>query len=101
MKYEDDDLKAIANKEKSVSEIAIKYGVSSNAIRKALIRKGWFARKVRVKIITPYKTKTVSSIQECADELQLSSATIRKALNGETIKTLEELNVRLEIVENV
>lgn len=99
MKYLEEDLLAIVHKEKTLKEVAGKYGVSQNSLIRCLNRRKYYLRKMRIKIKTPYKTTIVDSVQECADTLHLSKETIRQALKGKKIKTLEELNVKLEVVQ--
>lgn len=100
MKYLEEDLEAIRRKEKTVKEVADKYGVSQNALIRCLNRRKYYIRKMRIKIKTPYKTTVVDSLQECADTLHLSKETIRQAIKGKRIKTLEDLNIKLEVVNN-
>lgn len=97
MKYLEEDLEAIVKKQKTIKQVAEDYGVSQNAVIRCLNRRGYHTRKRRIKITTPYKTVVVGSIQECADTLKLSVVTINKALRGIRIKTLEDLNVKLEV----
>ena len=99
MKYQDEDLKAIADGKVTISEMAKRYGVPHGTMLNALNRHGYHVRKVKITIITPYSRKTTSSIQECAEALKVSAPTIRKALRGEYVKVLEELEVKLEVVK--
>ena len=99
MKYLEEDLEAVSRKEKTVKEVALKYGVSQNALVRCLNRRKYYLRKIRIIIRTPYKTTVVDSVQECADTLHLSVSTIKKALKGGYVKTLDELNIKLEVLK--
>jgi len=94
-KYEQEDLETM-----SVEELCKKYGSSEQAIKKAMYRNGYRKYKA-VRIISPYKEPViVADKQKCAEELRLSKRTIDRALKGERVPILEELNIRLEIVED-
>ena len=97
MKYLKEDLNAVISKEKNLDDVAKKYGVSRANLVRRLNRQGYHIRRRKIKIVTPYKTVVVNSIQECADTLKLSTTTIKLALKGQRIKTLEELNIHLEV----
>ena len=93
-KYEIEDLENL-----SVKELCEKYGSSEKTVKMALYRFG--VRKHRaVRILSPYKTPVVvADKQKCAEELRLSRRTVDKALKGERVPILEELNIKLEYVE--
>lgn len=93
-KYEQEDLENL-----SVEELCAKYGSSVEAVKKAMYRNGY--RKHRaIKIISPYKEPVfVADKQKCAEELRLSRRTIDRALKGERVPILEELNIRIEYAE--
>jgi len=99
MKYLEEDLKAVTKGMVTIDDLAKDYGVSKETLRRYLNRHGYHSRKVTVKIVTPYVTRIVGSLQECADTLKLSRRTIERALKGERVKVLEELGVRLEVVK--
>ena len=99
MKYLEEDLEAIAKKETTIKAVAEKYGVSQNAVLRILNMRGYHLRKQKIKIKTPYKTVVVGSIQECAETLKLSTQSIRNALKGQRIKTLEDLHITVEVVK--
>lgn len=94
--YDDNDLKKL-----SIQECATKYGVSQSAIIKARNRRGIFSKKVKILITTPYQKRIVNSIQECANALELSRQSIKKALKGKRVATLEELEIKVEVYEHV
>ena len=99
MKYLEEDLEAIAKKELTIKEVAIKYGVSQNAVLRILNMRGYHVRKRKIKIKTPYKTVVVGSVQECAETLKLSTQSVRNALNGKRVKTLDDLGIKLEVLK--
>ena len=102
-KYDLDDFEKIVNKEKTVGEIAKKYGVSPSRIRQALSERGYHINK-RVVIISPYKTIICQDKQKCADELKVSRQTIINALKGIRVPTLDELGIKImyeEEYENI
>ena len=93
-KYEQEDLENL-----SVEELCAKYGSSKGAIKKAMYRNGYRKHKA-IKIISPYKEPViVADKQKCAEELRLSRRTIDRALKGECVPTLNELNIKIEYVE--
>ena len=98
MKYLDDDLESVANGTKSITEVAWQYNVSVIALKRAMNRRGYYLRKKKIKITTPYKTYVVDGIQECANTLKLSTQSIKNALKGKRVKTLEELNIKIELL---
>jgi len=94
-KYEQEDLETL-----SVEELCAKYGSSKDAVKKAMYRNGYRKHKA-IKIISPYKEPVfVADKQKCAEELRLSRRTIDRALKGERVPILDELNIKLEIVED-
>lgn len=98
MKYNDEDLEAIAQGRLSLAQLAHYYGVSRDTLRRSLNRRGYHLRKMKIKITSPYIRKTVYSLQECAETLKVSAPTIRKAIRGGYVKTLEELEIKLEVI---
>jgi len=83
----------------SVDELCEKYGVSKATIKKALYRNG-FRKHKKIKITSPYSEETyVADIQKCADELKVSRETVYRALRGEKVPTLDDLNIKVEYVE--
>lgn len=99
MKYLDEDLEAVTKGLVTIDDLAKDYGVSRETLRRYLNRHGYHIRKVKIKIITPYRTQRVGSIQECAETLKLSRYTIERALKGERVKVLDELGIKLEVVK--
>lgn len=99
MKYLEEDLEAIAKGQSTIDDMAKHYGVSRDTLRRNLNRRGYHIRKVKIRIITPYNRVVVSSIQECADTLKLSTETISQALRGKRIEVLEEMSIKLEVVK--
>lgn len=93
-KYEYEDLDTM-----SVEELCAKYNANEKTIKMALYRFG--KRKHRaIRIISPYKKPMiVADKQKCAEELRLSRRTIDKALKGERVPILDELNIKLEYAE--
>ena len=99
MKYLEEDLEAVTKGLVTIDDLAKDYGVSRDTLRRYLNRHGYHLRKIRIKIISAYGTQTAGSLQECADTLKLSRKTIERALNGERVKVLEELGIKLEVVK--
>ena len=98
IKYDIEDFEAVAKGETTVKELVKKYQSTPKQIRQALVQRGFHIRK-QIKIVSPYKTMIVADKQKCADELGVSRSTIAKALKGEKIPTLDELNIQLSYVE--
>lgn len=98
MRYLEEDLEAVTKGMVTLDDLANNYGVSRDTLRRYLNRHGYHIRKVKIKIIDPFKTTLAHSIQECADTLQVSTATIKNALKGKKVKVLEELEIKLERV---
>ena len=99
LKYKKKDLEAIAKGLADINDVAKKYGVSKDTVRRCLNRRGYHLHKVKIKIITPYNETVVGSIQECAETLQLSRSAISNALKGKSVQVLNELGIRLEVVK--
>lgn len=97
-KYEIEDFEAIKKGETSLQDVALKYGVSVKAIQMAVNRCGIYLKKRIIIIYTPYGAKKCIGIREVADELNLSQWTIKQALKGKKIKTLEDLDIKLEVI---
>lgn len=98
MKYLEEDLEAIAKKQKTIKEVADDYGVTQSAVLRILNMRGYHVRKRKIRIKTPYKTVVVGSVQECAETLKLSTQSVRNALKGKRVKTLEDLGIKLEVI---
>lgn len=98
-KYEYEDLLKVSNHEMSSKECAEKYGTESKNIYKAMFRQRMFVYKKRIRIKTPYGNKVVRGITACAEELKLSPTSVKRALRGERVVCLEELNITLEYAE--
>ena len=94
LKYDVYDLETM-----SIEELCIKYNSTPNAIRRMKSYHQIYKRKIRIRIITPYKTTIVRSIQECCETLRLSRTTIKKALRGESVPILNDMGIRLEVVK--
>ena len=99
MKYQEEDLKAIAKGLADIDDVAKRYGVSRDTLRRNLNRRGYHLHKVKIKITTPYNKVVVGSIQECAETLKLSRSAISNALKGKSVQVLNELDIRLEVVK--
>lgn len=99
MKYLDEDIEAVTNGLITIDDLAKDYGVSKETLRRYLNRHGYYIRKVKIKIVSPYQTQVALSIQECADTLKLSRTTIERALSGQRVKVLEELGITLEVMK--
>jgi hypothetical protein len=100
-KYKENDLIKVIKKQATVMEMAHKYGSSYQAIKKALYRYGYRCHK-RIKISSPYKKDVyVDDIQKCADELKVGRTTIIRALKGESVPMFDELNIKVEYVEEI
>lgn len=99
-KYEERDLLAVISGDKSLQDVADLYGTTKQAVKKALYRYGYRVRR-SIKIISPYKeTIYVADKQKCAEELRVSARTISKALKGERVAILDDLNIRVEYAED-
>lgn len=98
--YEEKDLISIKNKELTIEQVAEKYGVSCNSVIKAMNRRKIFTQKKRILITTPYQQRIVNSIQECADILEMSRDSIKRALKGERVPTLDNLEIKVEVYDN-
>ena len=98
-RYDIKDFLAIKKGDKTVQEIAEKYKASNRAIICAMARVNVFRKKKMVKVTTPYKEKICSSINECAEFVGVSSATISNALKGQQIPILKELEIKVEEYE--
>jgi len=99
MKYLEEDLEAIAKGLTDISDVAKQYGVSKDTLRRCLNRRGYHLRKIKIRIIAPYNRKVVGSIQECAETLKLSRSAISNALKGKSVQVLDELGIKLEVVQ--
>ena len=99
MKYLEEDLEAISKKTMTIKQVADKYGVSQTAVLRILNIRGYHIRKRKIIIRTPYNSAVVGSVQECAETLNLSTQSIRNALHGKRVKTLEDLGIKLEVVK--
>ena len=93
--YDNNDFKTL-----TIDQIAQKYGVSRSAVIKAMNRRKIFTQKKKILITTPYEQRVVSSIQECADILEMSRDSIKKALKGQRVPTLDNLEIKVEVIEN-
>lgn len=100
MKYDIKDFEDVASGKKDVNSMCEYYNVSHKAFILAMNRKGYYLRKRRIKIMTPNQTKVVSSISECAYELKVSDETIRNCLKGKRIKLFDEMNIKIEVLNN-
>ncbi len=93
--YDNNDFKTL-----TIDQIAQKYGVSRSAVIKAMNRRKIFTQKKKILITTPYEQRVVNSIQECADILEMSRDSIKKALKGQRVPTLDNLEIKVEVIEN-
>ena len=96
-KYENDDFEKIKRKEATIEEIANKYNVTKHSIVLAMNKRGIYTQKKAILIKAPYGNKVVKSIQDCAYELKISRDSVKRALKGERVVILEELNIVLEV----
>ena len=99
-KYEIEDFEAIKKGDTSIQEVALKYGVSVKTLQMALNRSGIYLRKQTIIIHTPYGAKKCFGIKEVANELNLSQWSIKRALHGHYPKTLNDLDIKLEVIDN-
>jgi len=98
MKYDLKDFDKVANYKVTADEMAQKYGVSKKTFIRAMNSNGYYLKKIKFKITSPYKTKYVHSYFDCANELNVSVETIRRAVKGKKIKIFEELGIKVEVV---
>lgn len=99
-KYEIDDLLDIKNGKSTLQEIADKYETTPKAIQMALNRNGIYLNKKIIIIHSPYGSKKCVGIKAVAKELNLSQWSIKQALKGKTLKTLKDLDIKLEVINN-
>ena len=99
MKYNDKDFEKVAKGKATIDEMSEFYGVSHEAFVIAMNRKGYYSRKIKIKITSPQKTKIANSISACAYELKVSERTIRNYLKGTKVKLFEELGIKLEVLK--
>ena len=99
-KYELEDLLAIKEGTLTIRDVALKYETSEFAVKKALTRSGIYLKKKTIIIHTPYGAKKCFGIREVADELNLSQWSIKQALSGKRVKTIEDLDIKLEVIDN-
>ena len=98
-RYEIKDLLAIKNKEKTLSEIAKKYGVKEETITKQMERNKIYRKKQRVRVISPFTNKIFDSMGEAAYELGVSTESVRLAANGKRVKVFEDLDITIERID--
>lgn len=99
MKYNDKDFEKVAKGKAKIEDMCEFYNVSHNVFLKAMNRKGYYLKKTKLKITSPSKIKVVHSFSACANELKVSEQTIRNYLKGKRVKTFEELEIKVEVVE--
>lgn len=97
IKYTQEDLEAVIKGELTIEHLAYRYNTSPQAIKKALYRIGYRKHK-QIKIISPYKTIYVADMQKCAEELNMSVSSVKRALQGKAVPTLDELGIKLEVI---
>ena len=100
MKYELQDFEKVVKGYASVEQMCEQYEVSRATFLRAMNRKGFYIKKIKLKIITPTKIKIVSSISDCAYELKVSDKTIKNYLKGKRVKLFEELNIHILVLSN-
>lgn len=98
-KYDEEVLLKYKNGEITIEELCKMYEVSRTTMWKALSRREIYSRKEKIKIIAPFKTVIVNSKQECAEELKISYSSVVRELKGIRCKMLEDMGIRLEIIE--
>lgn len=96
-RFLESDLLAIQNREKTFTEIALKYGTTIFSVRRSFNRRGYHLRNKKYHIKSPHKNTTCYSINDVANQLHLSRGTIMRAIKGYKIATLERLNIKLEV----
>ena len=99
-KYDNNDFISVKVGKMTTQQLADKYGVSINAVRKAMQQRGIRIRKKRIKIITPYGVKVCDSQTEVAQELKISQRMVGMILRGyDKCEIVKQLDVRLEVIE--
>lgn len=98
--YRKKDLVDIKNGKTTIEQVAQKYNVSTQSVIKAMNRRKIFTQKKRILITTPYEQRVANSIQECADILEMSRDSIKRALKGERVPTLDNLEIKVEVYED-
>ena len=98
--YQEEILISIKNGETTIDQVAEQYGVSRKNIIKAMNRRKIFTQKKRILMTTPYEQRVFNSIQDCANALEMSRDSIKRALNGKRVATLEELEIKVEVYDN-
>ena len=99
MKYNLEDFEKVVSGKYDIDELSKRYGVSHNALIRAMNRNGYYMRKTKIKIISPNKTKIVYSYSACADELKVSERTIRNYVQGKRVKIFEEMEIKIEVLK--
>lgn len=100
-KYDLKDLIAVKNGEATIDEVARKYDTSIVAIKSVMSRKGIWRKKRRVRLVMPHKDMICNSIEECASITNVTSPTLKRALEGEDVPALKKLNIKVEYVKEV
>ena len=95
------DLIAIKNGKQTINEVAEKYNTTPTAIKLAMYRRQIWRRKKRVLLVTPYKTTECCSVEDCARKTNITPTTLLKALRGERVPLLEELNIKVKYIKEV
>ena len=98
MKYDLNDFERVANEEATIEEMANKYDVSTRTFIRSMNKNGYYVKKIKFRITSPHKTKTVYSYSSCASELNVSIETIRQAVKGKRIKLFEDMGIKVEVV---
>lgn len=94
-----DDLLAICKGEKTIKQVAKKHNLKEDTIKKYLYINKLYRHKTPVEVISPFTNKTYDSIRECADDLGVSSESVRSALKGNYVKCLDELDILIKRVK--
>lgn len=95
-KYEEQDLEDLVKGLTDINKLCEKYGTKPHSIIRQANRRGYYSRKTKVIIVSPFKNIVCDSITDCAYELGVSIPTIYKALKGERVKIFEELDITIK-----
>lgn len=95
-RYDYNDFQKVLDKLTTIEEVAKKYNTSPQNIQRAMNKAGYHISKRKILIISPYKKIECGSVYEVARQLGISHTSVIKALNGETIKILNDLHITLK-----
>ena len=99
-KYTKEEIGQLANGEISFQDFATKHNIKISTVHSVLYYHKYYKRNRLYKITSPYKTIICSSVREVSEKLGLCDHTVYKALKGGRVRVLEELEIKVEVIEN-